>query len=93
MYNPIGTYRQFVKYNFIAAIDDQVGALTRKVHGNVWECIECGKTASQRTDLRKHIEAAHLDLFLPCEMCGMVFKSRHGKQHHSRTVHNIKEKY
>jgi len=74
------------------AIDDQVASLTRKVGSNVWQCLDCGKTASQRTDLRKHIEAAHLNLYLPCDMCGTVFKSRHGKQHHLRTVHNVKEK-
>lgn len=37
-------------------IDDQVASLTKRVSSNVWECSDCGKQASQRTDLKKHIE-------------------------------------
>lgn len=78
--------------SFLAAIDDQVAELTRKMGSNVWQCLECGKTAGQRTDLKKHIEAAHLDLWLPCHLCETFSKSRHGKQHHLRIAHNVKEK-
>jgi len=69
------------------AIDDQVAELTRKTGTNIWECLACGKTAGQRTDLKKHIEAHHLNLCLPCDQCGSVFSSRHVRQHHIRTMH------
>ena len=71
----------------VIAIDDQVAALTRKTGTNTWECLACGKTAGQRTDLKKHIEAHHLNLCLPCDQCGSVFSSRHVRQHHVRTMH------
>jgi len=69
------------------AIDDQVAELTRKTGTNIWECLACGKTASQRTDLKKHIEAHHLNLCLPCDQCESVFSSRHVRQHHIRNMH------
>lgn len=74
-------------------IDDQVASLTKRVSSNVWECSECGKQASQRTDLKKHIEAAHLDLQLPCDLCGIPFKTRHHRQNHVRTAHGFSSKY
>ena len=70
-------------------IDEQVASLTRMISTNCWECTECGKQASQRTDLKKHIEAAHLSLHLPCEYCGIPFKARHTLQSHMRKSHNI----
>jgi len=70
-------------------IDDQVLALSRKQGPINWECIECGKQASQRTDLKRHIEAVHLDLFLPCSICDTIFKTRHHLQNHMRTTHGI----
>jgi len=70
-------------------IDEQVAGLTRKTGVNVWECLSCGKTAGQRTDLKKHIEAHHLNLCLPCEMCESVFSSRHVRQHHMRNAHKV----
>ena len=74
-------------------IDDQVASLTKRVSSNVWECSECGKQASQRTDLKKHIEAAHLNLQLPCDLCGVPFKTRHHRQTHVRTTHGYSSKY
>ena len=54
-----------------------------------YECSECGKKASQRTDLKKHIEAAHLALHLPCDICGEPFKTRHHRQNHMRRIHGM----
>ena len=81
--------------NFVldSDIDDQVAALSKKIGPTVWFCTDCGKQASQRTDLKKHIEAAHLNLFLPCEICGTPFKTRHHRQNHMRISHGITSKY
>jgi len=74
-------------------IDDQVASLTKRVTSNLWECNECGKQASQRTDLKKHIEAFHLNLTLLCDLCGAPFKTRHHRQNHVRTTHGFSSKY
>ena len=54
-----------------------------------WECLECGKRSSQRSDLRKHIEDMHLNLKLPCDICGDTFKSRHHRNNHMRNRHGM----
>jgi len=74
-------------------IDEQVAALTKKCGPTAWVCTDCGKRASQRTDLKKHIEAAHLNLYLPCDVCGAPFKTRHHRQNHMRTAHGMTSKY
>jgi len=74
-------------------IDDQVAGLSKRCGPTAWVCTDCGKQASQRTDLKKHIEAAHLNLYLPCELCGTVFKTRHHRQSHMRTAHGMTSKY
>jgi len=94
-YDDYGQYAEEHRYQGLGetgadtnkAIDDQVAELTRKTGANIWECLACGKTAGQRTDLKKHIEAHHLNLCLPCGQCSSVFSSRHVRQHHIRTVH------
>ena len=70
-------------------IDEQVATLTRMLSSNSWECCNCCKKATQRTDLKKHIEAAHLNLYLPCHHCGEAFKARHLLLKHMRTFHGI----
>lgn len=67
----------------------KVAAMSRQTATRRWECTECGKLASQRTDLKKHIESLHLDLELPCDVCFMVFKTRHTRYAHLRTIHGI----
>ena len=80
-------------YSSDSEIDDQVAALSKKFGPTAWVCTDCGKQASQRTDLKKHIEAAHLNLYLPCDLCGTVFKTRHHRQNHMRTAHGMTSKY
>jgi transcription elongation factor Elf1 len=77
--------------SFFLEIDDRVAALTQKTSLNQFQCLECGKLASQRTDLKKHIEAAHLVLALPCHVCGQISKTRHGRQTHLRVHHGLRE--
>ena len=73
-------------------IDQQVASLSRMVSNQCWECSDCGKRASQRTDLKKHIEAFHLNLYLPCDICGVAFKTRHHRLGHLRKAHGISSK-
>ena len=40
-------------------------------------CKVCGKEGSHANDLRKHIEAKHLEgVSLPCDICGKTFRCR-----------------
>jgi len=70
-------------------IDKQVEELSIRSSPTQWQCGGCGKQASQRGDLRKHIEAMHLLLSLPCHLCEAVYRTRHHRQHHLRTVHGL----
>ena len=73
-------------------IDRQVEELSVRSGPTLWQCGGCGKQASQRGDLRKHIEAMHLSLCLPCHLCAAVYRTRHHRQHHLRTVHGLSMK-
>lgn len=70
-------------------IDAQVLNLSKMIHSQLWECRQCGKQATQRSDLKKHIEASHMNLTLHCDFCGDTFKARHHRQQHLRNVHGV----
>jgi hypothetical protein len=84
-------FLSFFCFFFFLDIDDRVAELTQKTSQNQFQCLECGKLANQRTDLKKHIEAAHLVLALPCHVCGQISKTRHGRQTHLRVHHGLRE--
>ena len=43
----------------------------------VWECLECGKTTKQSTNMKDHIESNHIpDLKFECPKCHKMSKTR-----------------
>ena len=86
-------FAQFIEnHDADVEIDRQVEELSVRSGPTLWQCGGCGKQASQRGDLRKHIEAIHLNLCLPCHLCTAVYRTRHHRQHHLRTVHGLSMK-
>ena len=73
-----------------AAIDgDASGLLLR----TVWRCRDCGKTCRLKSDMSRHIEAAHLGDIHPgitCPHCGKVSKTRNALRNHIYSAHNLK---
>ena len=49
-------------------------------------CQRCGKTMAQKDKIRRHVEV-HLDLQLPCTLCGKVLKTRNALSQHYTGVH------
>ena len=52
-----------------------------------YKCKVCGKEAFHKNDLRKHIEANHLEgVTLPCSACGKMFRSRARLRKHKCSI-------
>eukprot|EP00096_Caligus_rogercresseyi_P007696 TRINITY_DN256_c0_g1_i5.p1 TRINITY_DN256_c0_g1~~TRINITY_DN256_c0_g1_i5.p1 ORF type:complete len:418 (-),score=156.21 TRINITY_DN256_c0_g1_i5:1337-2590(-) len=71
----------------ILALDSAINRLIiRNASGFV--CKKCGKTSSQRTCLRNHIEAKHIQTDgFRCTLCSRVFKTRNSLSVHTSTKH------
>ena len=60
------------KYFFyFVDVNDIIEAEIRKIDANLWECLKCGKTATTKHNLKKHIET-HFDLTYPCQFCPKI---------------------
>ena len=53
-------------------------SLTKNVNGKtIFRCKVCGKEALYSNDIKKHIEANHLEgVSIPCNLCEKTFRSR-----------------
>jgi len=60
-----------------------------------WHCTVCGKASTLKTDVRRHVEAMHIEDHpgLSCEICGVVVKSRHALMRHKSAKHKYDNKY
>ena len=57
-----------------------------------YKCKVCGKEAFHKNDLRKHIEANHLEgVSIPCSQCEKTFRSRNALARH--ILHNHKDRF
>ena len=53
-----------------------------------YRCKECGKESSYSNDIRKHIEATHLEgVSIPCSQCEKTFRSRNSLAVHIHRTH------
>ena len=68
-------------------LEMEIGKLMKKVDGNGWSCVACGKT-DKKINIKKHIEGHHIekrDHF--CNMCGKHCTTRNALQRHMSTNH------
>ena len=74
----------------MADLDAEVAKLSMKKSSNDLMCLACGKRSKQPSDLRKHIEAVHLELAIACPhtACCYVARTRHLLQKHLRDKHS-----
>jgi hypothetical protein len=74
----------------MADLDAEVAKLSKKHSANDLVCLACGKRSKQPSDLRKHIEAVHLELAIACPLdeCCYVARTRHLLQKHLREKHS-----
>ena len=54
------------------------------------KCTLCGKTGTDRSNLRKHVENKHFNgaFVYSCKYCSQTFPSRNTLNHHISGVHN-----
>jgi hypothetical protein len=71
-------------------LDAEVARLTMKNSATDSVCLACGKRSKQPSDLRKHIEARHLELAIDCPhiACSYVARTRYTLQKHLREKHS-----
>ena len=68
--------------DFNLALEAMIG---RVEDSGIYVCHQCGKRMLQKDKIKRHAEV-HLNLALPCNMCGKVLKTRNAlAQHYSGT--------
>ena len=74
--------------------DSMIEKLLDKFQGKtVYECKVCGKQALHKGDMRKHIEANHLEgVLVSCSKCEKTFRSRNSLAVHTSSVHKKSNK-
>jgi uncharacterized Zn-finger protein len=74
----------------LADLDAEVAKLSVKRSPSNLMCLACGKQSKQSSDLRKHIEAVHLELAIACPVsgCNNIARTRYLLQRHLREKHS-----
>ena len=54
---------------------------------NKWRCTVCGKTATLKNDVRRHVESHIEGVTHPCNVCGKVSRSTNALQTHISAYH------
>ena len=73
-------------------LNDKINSMlekTKNVNGKtIFRCKVCGKEAMHANDMRKHIEANHLEgVSIPCNLCEKTFRSRNALAKHKQYIH------
>ena len=73
-------------------IKDEVAGLIQKLEGPEvkWTCAACNMEGRDETELRSHIEAAHVEKPKPefaCGVCGKIFKQKKSLSNHMTLRH------
>merc|ERR1712025_214113 len=72
-------------------INQQMERRITTMGAKYWECITCGKTASGKNDIFRHIESTHVDSpGIDCYICGKHSKTRNALRKHIYVEHNVK---
>jgi len=59
----------------ILELNAVVDTMIQKEEGGRYSCLQCGKTMSDKSKIKRHAEI-HLDMSHPCIVCQKVFKTR-----------------
>ena len=76
-------------------IDEKVKAMLEKTHNitangrrSFYVCKVCGKEGEDPTNMKRHVEANHLEgVLIPCHLCEKTARSRHALTMHMRNHH------
>ena len=68
-----------------------ITSMAERVDG-LWSCTQCGKTNKDQSNLRKHIEAKHIEgVSHSCDQCGKQFRSKNALYDHNK-IHRKQNK-
>merc|ERR1712098_762910 len=60
-------------------------------YGGIWTCKACGKTASQKCNIKSHVETHHLNDFSHhCDICGKSCRSKNALMFTSQLITGAK---
>ena len=66
---------------------DTINSIMHNIDG-IWSCSQCGKRERDKSNLKKHIEAKHIEgVYHPCNQCGKQFRSKNTLYKHTSTIH------
>ena len=68
-------------------IDEKVYEFIKTLGPKEFQCTQCGKIASKKSNLVKHVETHIEGLSYPCKICGKTFRSRNILFHHKYSFH------
>ena len=68
-------------------IDSKVYEFIKNLGTKEFQCTQCGKIASKKSNLVKHVETHIEGLSYPCKICGKTFRSRNILFHHKYALH------
>jgi len=67
-------------------VEDMVTGLMQKISGK-WTCLTCNLESRDKTDLRRHIEAKHINAEVICPVCFSHYKTRESFAKHMTKMH------
>ena len=82
-----GTISLNTNGNELNDIDEKLMEHVARLPNKTLQCKICGKTASQLSNIKNHIETHVEGLSFPCPVCGKTFRSRHTMRSHKSQNH------
>ena len=76
----------FATKSLISEVEDMVTGLMQKISGK-WTCLTCNLESRDKTDLRRHIEAKHINAEVICPVCFSHYKTRESFAKHMTKMH------
>ena len=88
----LAEYKDVVGYCRISTTDGQLAETIKSMMDktdDIWRCTQCGKTNKDKSNLRRHIEAKHIEgVSHSCAQCGKQFRSK-GTLYYHNSIHHI----
>ena len=91
-YHSIGLLLHLNVSELFAQLDAQIENMMVRSDSKIWYCKNCEKCSNFKNDIRRHIEAVHLQNHpgITCDLCGEIVKTRNALSQHKNARHKAK---